>query len=1124
MAPAPVMPSRRTIPADMRRSRSRLVPFCSTALTLAVVVTFGALLVVGTPSGQDMLRRQTMAAIDRTVGQDFALGLGRQTLSRDADGDLAMKWTDVSLTRRGEAQPLARVDSIKVGFSLMPVLSGRMQFRTIEIEGGTIDLSQPAMADRAPSPVAATSPARPVAERFTALMQRIEAQVGAFQRVGIDRVRLSDVSLAMPAEPGRPPVSGVIRTAELTLADRSAMTVKAVIEVDGKTLPIAGSVDFDTEAQRLDGLSLTAGPVDLGVFLPPGSPEDRLDERPFGIDSEATATLTVDSDGGSPRRATLSLGIGPGLVQIGKGFTRVESLKGGLRLVEGEAALSLVDTDIAFDGVSMALDGRASVDGSKPSIDAIDFSLQSRDLLSTVGSKRPVPAMGEIAIAGRADLEAHETTLSRLAIDTGGGSLSGDAVLRTGAPEAMTSLRLKASNLGAAEVKAFWPFSIAVNTRRWVMAHVGDTGRVTDGTIAIDVRHDRMDPAFRPGSHPEPEEMDLAFRLEGVTAATLGELPAVTDGKADIHTSGGDTIIDIESGKVAGFDGVSVTQSSVSFIRAPANAVQDLDGSLEVSLSGPVPELLSIAARPPINALKTVDIKPEDATGQAAATARLAFILGDDVAKDKEFGAWSVAVALKDAGLGVPLEGRRLAGMSGDVKIGPGGASGTLDGRIDGLPASVAFNRPFGSRPEGEKQLSVDLSLTGDDVAKLAPALAKVVSGPIAAHLDRKGDAGLRADVDLTGAAVSLPGIGWRKGKGVAAGLSFDLEPGDASTTALKNLVLQGDGFSASGDVVADGEGLKSAELGKLALNAGDDVALSLDRVSNGYSLRVTGTSFDARPFLQDLKANLGAKAKSSGKSSGQLDVGIAIDTLRGFGGKEIGGFTLNYAGSGDNVAALSISGRTAGGGFAADMSPRGKERAIRLRTPDAGSLAEFSGLYDRMEGGEIALELAGSHKSGYRGTLTARNFTLVDEPRLSSLVGSSPSPESASLSQAVGTDLRTERAFFDYAAAGIAYGDDGLALSNGIIRGPVFGSSFAGTVYNAANRMDIVGSFMPAYGVNRIFGAIPLVGQILGNGNEGGLIGITYRLAGDFATPTLTVNPISAIAPGIFRSIFSYQ
>jgi len=59
---------------------------------------------------------------------------------------------------------------------------------------------------------------------------------------------------------------------------------------------------------------------------------------------------------------------------------------------------------------------------------------------------------------------------------------------------------------------------------------------------------------------------------------------------------------------------------------------------------------------------------------------------------------------------------------------------------------------------------------------------------------------------------------------------------------------------------------------------------------------------------------------------------------------------------------------------------------------------------------------------------------------------------------------------------------------------------------------------------LNRIFGEIPIIGQILGNGRDRGLIGITFRVVGPFDQPRLEVNPISAIAPGIFRQIFEYN
>lgn len=71
---------------------------------------------------------------------------------------------------------------------------------------------------------------------------------------------------------------------------------------------------------------------------------------------------------------------------------------------------------------------------------------------------------------------------------------------------------------------------------------------------------------------------------------------------------------------------------------------------------------------------------------------------------------------------------------------------------------------------------------------------------------------------------------------------------------------------------------------------------------------------------------------------------------------------------------------------------------------------------------------------------------------------------------------------------------------------------------------MEITGTFMPAYELNSLFGDVPIVGALLGNGEEKGLIGVTYKLAGSAKAPNLQINPLSVIAPGIFRTIFAFQ
>jgi len=85
-------------------------------------------------------------------------------------------------------------------------------------------------------------------------------------------------------------------------------------------------------------------------------------------------------------------------------------------------------------------------------------------------------------------------------------------------------------------------------------------------------------------------------------------------------------------------------------------------------------------------------------------------------------------------------------------------------------------------------------------------------------------------------------------------------------------------------------------------------------------------------------------------------------------------------------------------------------------------------------------------------------------------------------------------------------------------------GRSSIEVAFDAQNQMRLAGTFLPAYGVNSLFSNIPIFGALLGNGRDRGLIGVTFLLTGDFNAPKVSVNPLSVIAPGIFRSIFEFR
>jgi hypothetical protein len=71
---------------------------------------------------------------------------------------------------------------------------------------------------------------------------------------------------------------------------------------------------------------------------------------------------------------------------------------------------------------------------------------------------------------------------------------------------------------------------------------------------------------------------------------------------------------------------------------------------------------------------------------------------------------------------------------------------------------------------------------------------------------------------------------------------------------------------------------------------------------------------------------------------------------------------------------------------------------------------------------------------------------------------------------------------------------------------------------------MDVRGTFMPGIGLSRAIGLIPVVGEIFGNGRDTSLLGITFRLSGPSSNPAIEINPMSLVAPGVFRKVFEFR
>jgi hypothetical protein len=148
------------------------------------------------------------------------------------------------------------------------------------------------------------------------------------------------------------------------------------------------------------------------------------------------------------------------------------------------------------------------------------------------------------------------------------------------------------------------------------------------------------------------------------------------------------------------------------------------------------------------------------------------------------------------------------------------------------------------------------------------------------------------------------------------------------------------------------------------------------------------------------------------------------------------------------------------------------------------------------------------------------RDFRLLNESALASAVRSvSPSDAQQQIYAQQANDMRFSQLRIPFTQEGWV-----INVNDAALRGSMLGATASGTINVPDAKMALSGTFIPAFGINNIAGAIPLLGELLGGGRDEGLVGITYKMFGPLDDPKLVMNPISAIAPGIFRKIFEYR
>jgi hypothetical protein len=468
-----------------------------------------------------------------------------------------------------------------------------------------------------------------------------------------------------------------------------------------------------------------------------------------------------------------------------------------------------------------------------------------------------------------------------------------------------------------------------------------------------------------------------------------------------------------------------------------------------------------------------------------------------------------------------PFNGQTLTDATGTLDLTKETATLKANGLLNGTKAEISVSQPLNGKSTVQ-EISAKLMLDDKARAVLLPGLSALLKGPVSVEYSTDQDGTRTISADLKSATINLPWIGWSKGKGIGATVSFSMDRSD-DQTKIQDFKLEGDSFSFAGDINLSGSKFISADFSRISLGGNDVAAVSINHGKSGYDVTIKAKSLDMRGVLKRLTGSFESTAAATGTEPIHIRAGIS--NAFGFNDVVLQNVNAEYSGRGAKVTSFVATATTQNGAAIAIQNKSADVgKVVKIESEDGGSILRFLDIYDKMRGGQIDITLATNGDGPLKGEVDARNFDVVGEPRLKAIVGAPANDNGRALSSDLKKKIDVSKVRFQRGYAVIEKGKGYLKLADGILRSDQVGLSYNGTLYDAAGHIDMNGTFLPAYGINRLFGEIPLVGELLGNGRDKGLIGITFNLSGNAKSPSLNVNPMSLIAPGIFRQIFEFK
>lgn len=760
-------------------------------------------------------------------------------------------------------------------------------------------------------------------------------------------------------------------------------------------------------------------------------------------------------------------------------------------------------TDVTMSGELVAREGGAG-----------DLTLSGRDARFSGASEGDAP-FSVASIAAKVRFGPQGIAIERL-------SLAGEEIDLTISGEtfqtpAGTGLRanVTADRSGVRRLLRLWPEFINPELRGYLTTNLR-AGTVEALRIAANLDADEL--RYATSARPVSDgALSMSFAMTGARLHVNDGMPDLSRLSVEGTASGTRTSLVARQGRLELPEG-----RRLNFLDGAYSQV-DLDkpgsaAKVSFRLEGGADALVAFLRQPMFRDVSGLDLNPANVKGRA--DLKVGFALDPHHVPPPSEMPVVIGGTLSDLALDKVFGREKLENANLAVAYDLNGLSLRGEGRLGGSPATIDLRQPRGSAGEVAVSLVLDEAARARRSLPVAPLLAGQVPVKILLPLGG-GKTPMRVDADLSRAAIDglLPGL--TKPAGRPARLTFSTGEGD--TMDLRDIVFDAGPTQIRGSAVFGQDGtLERADLPVLKIVQGEDLKAQIDRQGGVYRVALRGNVADARPVLRWMSAAPAGGSSSKGRDNLDFDLDLGVNILTGNNDETLTGVTAKISSRNREIRALQFRGQFRQALVEAQIRREAGPPVIVVSSADAGATLKFLDLYKRMSGGTLAVQATLGDNS-QAGAVTIERFTVKNEPALRRIAAQHVPTGEDDRGGARLIELESDQVQFAKLTGGFRRTASRVEYKDVVVYGAQVGFNLSGFVDYARDRTDIQGTFVPAYGLNNAFSQVPIVGMILGGGKNEGLFAIDFRVSGPATSPSLTVNPLTVVAPGILRKLFGW-